>query len=113
MTHCMKLQAEPFAMIKSGRKTYELRLHDEKRRAIVVGDEILFSHAKTGETIHCIVTSLRQFSTFAALYAALPLCACGYTEETVKSASPEDMARYYKKEDEMRYGVLAIEIRRS
>ena len=113
MTRCMKLQAAPFAMIKSGRKTYELRLYDEKRRAIAIGDEIVFSHAVTGEKVRCTVISLRRFPSFSALYASLPLLACGYTEETVGSASPEDMAQYYKKEDELRYGVLAIEMRLS
>lgn len=111
MTHCMKLQAEPFAMIKSGRKTFELRLYDEKRRAIAVGDEILFMHVQTGEEMRCAVTSLQRFPSFAALYATLPLLSCGYTEETVEQASPEDMARYYPREEEARYGALAIGIK--
>lgn len=111
MTHCMKLQPEPFLMIKSGRKTIELRLFDEKRRAIAIGDEILFSRADTGDRLRCLVVALYPFPSFAALYAALPLLACGYTEETVKRASPEDMVRYYSREDEARCGVLGIGIK--
>ena len=112
MTHLMKLQPGPFAMIKSGQKTIELRLYDEKRQRIAIGDEIIFSHNDTGETLRCEVTALHTFASFAALYAALPLLACGYTENTVKEASPEDMARYYSREDEARYGVLGIGIKR-
>ena len=42
MKHVMKLHSTPFEMIQSGRKTIELRLHDEKRRLISIGDEIKF-----------------------------------------------------------------------
>ncbi|MBQ1852397.1 MAG: ASCH domain-containing protein, partial [Lachnospiraceae bacterium] len=38
----MQLQPEPFDLIKSGAKTIELRLYDEKRRKIRIGDEIVF-----------------------------------------------------------------------
>ena len=111
MIHHMNLQPEPFSMIKSGQKTIELRLFDEKRRAVRIGDTILFSHRDTKETLCCEVTALFPFPSFSALYAALPLLACGYTEETVKNASPEDMAQYYSREEEGRYGVLGIGIK--
>ena len=42
MKHTMKLNDAPYDMIKSGQKTVELRLYDEKRRMISVGDEIEF-----------------------------------------------------------------------
>ena len=42
MIHNMKLQPEPLEMIKSGQKTYELRLWDAKRQKISVGDTIEF-----------------------------------------------------------------------
>ena len=111
MTHCMKLQAEPFSMIKSGQKTIELRLFDEKRRRIALGDRIVFSHIDTGEALCCEVTGLHWFPSFSALYDNLPLLACGYTEATVKDASPKDMERYYSREEEARCGVLGIGIR--
>jgi len=41
--HYMKLQPKPFAKIKEGTKTLELRLNDEKRQSITVGDTIIFS----------------------------------------------------------------------
>ena len=39
----MKLNKEPFEKIKSGEKTIELRLYDEKRRKIKAGDTICFN----------------------------------------------------------------------
>ena len=38
--HEMRLHNEPFVLIKDGTKTIELRLNDEKRRQIKVGDYI-------------------------------------------------------------------------
>lgn len=42
-THSLRLQEKYFNFIKSGTKRIELRFFDEKRRAIQVGDEIVFS----------------------------------------------------------------------
>ena len=45
MRYQMKLRSQPFEMIRSGKKTFELRLYDEKRQQIKVDDEIEFSCA--------------------------------------------------------------------
>jgi ASC-1-like (ASCH) protein len=39
--HKMKLTTEPFDKIKSGSKIIEVRLFDEKRKDINLGDEIV------------------------------------------------------------------------
>ena len=54
MTYEMNLNRQPFDMIKSGRKTIELRLNDEKRKNIVAGDKIKFT-SPCGDTMLCIV----------------------------------------------------------
>ena len=41
MVYEMKLNSKPFGMIRSGRKTVELRLFDEKRRKLNPGDHII------------------------------------------------------------------------
>ena len=109
-THEMKLREAPFYMIASGKKTVELRLYDEKRRTVSVGDRITFTLADKEERVTCTVTALHCFPSFAELYAHLPLLSCGYTEETVSDASPEDMRKYYSAEEESAYGVIGIEI---
>ncbi|MBQ7850678.1 MAG: GNAT family N-acetyltransferase [Clostridia bacterium] len=110
--HEMSLRPKPFEAIASGRKTYELRLHDGKRRAIRVGDEILFTCTADGRTVLTRVAGLHPFSDFASLYASLPLLQCGYTPENVGRADPKDMEAYYPPEKQVQYGVLAIEISR-
>lgn len=38
MNHSMKLNPAPYAAIKTGKKNIELRLNDEKRQQVKVGD---------------------------------------------------------------------------
>lgn len=106
----MKLNPTPFEMIKSGEKTIELRLFDEKRRALSVGDEIIFTSNATGETLAKKVVALHKFASFEELYDALPLLKCGYTQADVGTAAPEDMESYYSKEEQAKYGVVGIEL---
>ena len=113
MTHRMKLQDKPFRAISEGRKDIELRLYDEKRRAIRIGDRIEFRHAGDPERGLLVrVTALHPFPSFAALYASLPLDRCGYAPEEIPSARPEDMEAYYPSGEQEKYGVLGIEFRR-
>ena len=109
-THTMKLHAAPFEKIKSGEKTIELRLFDEKRQKIQVGDFIVFTNTTTGEKLQAKVEQLHRFDSFEELYKALPLLQCGYTAEDVATAHPDDMHAYYSAEEQQKYGVVGIEI---
>ena len=106
----MKLHPAPFEMIKCGKKTIELRLYDEKRRKINVGDKIVFTNTESGEKLTVEVVKLHTFESFEELYSALPLLKCGYTEADVGEAHFSDMEEYYSAEEQKRYGVLGIEI---
>lgn len=111
MKHTMKLHDAPYDMIKSGRKTIELRLYDEKRRMISVGDEIEFLNSKNPDmALHCRVLNIHKFPSFGDLYKELPLLKCGYTEEDIATASPSDMDLYYSSDKQEKYGVIGIEI---
>ena len=106
----MKLNPAPFEMIKSGQKTIELRLFDEKRQIINVGDEIIFTNTVTGEKLNTVVVKLHRFDTFDELYQSLPLLQCGYTRDNIDKATPTDMEQYYSVEEQKKYGVLGIEL---
>ena len=111
MKHIMKLQASPFGMIKSGKKTIELRLNDEKRQKLKIGDEIEFICTDDADkTLDVCVTNIYHFDDFAQLYKSLPLLKCGYTEDDVCFANPDDMNVYYPPDKQMKYGVIGIEI---
>ena len=112
MTHYMNLKPQPFTMIAEGRKTIELRLLDEKRKKIAVGDTLVFTNTDTGEQLRCMVRKLHCFADFAALYAALPLEQCGYLPEELAAAQPEDMDLYYPPEKQAQFGVVGIAVER-
>ena len=111
MTHYMNLNPSPFSKIASGSKTIELRLLDEKRQMISIGDTLVFTNTEDAvTTITCEVIRLHVFSDFEELYKSLPLDKCGYASDEISSASPSDMELYYSKEKQRCYGVVGIEI---
>ena len=108
MTHYMKLKRVPFDKIKNGTKTVEMRLYDEKRQLLEVGDIIEFSCVDNDEKLVCKVISLNKFNSFEELYATVPLERCGYSADEILTASANDMLEYYSLEKQRQYGVLAI-----
>ena len=89
----------------------ELRLNDEKRKQISVGDTIKFINTEdSNDTLRVKVVDLFLFSSFAELYDNLPLLNCGYNEDNINTASPDDMEMYYSREKQNKYGVVGIEI---
>lgn len=105
----MKLNAGPFAMIKSGQKWVEMRLYDEKRRKIKVDDEIVFTHTDTAEALLCKVKGLCVCADFNELYRHYPSTALGYFVD--EKADPQDMLAYYAQEKIDVYGVVGIEVK--
>ena len=108
MIHEMRLHNEPFELIKSGSKTIELRLYDEKRQQIQVGDEIAFTNRINEEKLLTKVIALHIYSSFADLYHDYDKVSLGYSKD--EDANPEDMEKYYSKEEQKKYGVVGIEI---
>ena len=107
----MNLNERPFSMIEKGLKTVELRLLDEKRKLISVGDTLIFTKANDEKaTITCVVKKLHIFESFEELYRTLPLDKCGYLPEELDKAAAADMEIYYPVEKQRRYGVIGIEI---
>jgi conserved hypothetical protein len=109
--HVMNLTPAPMQEIRTGNKTIELRLNDEKRKQISVGDTIKFINTEdSNDTLRVKVVDLFLLSSFAELYDNLPLLNCGYNEDNINTASPEDMEMYYSREKQNKYGVVGIEI---
>lgn len=109
MTHFMKLKNEPFMSIKNGLKTIEMRLFDEKRKQIKVGDTIEFTNIVSLEKLKVKVIALHKFKNFEELYSHFNKTQLGYKE--TENANPNDMNQYYTNDDIHKYGVLGIEIK--
>lgn len=104
----MKLQSAPFEKIASGKKKVEMRLFDEKRKKLNIGDRIIFTEQGFEQNeIRVKITNLNKFSSFDELYNFYKdKTLLGY--EDGQTAKPEDMGKYYTKQ-EQKDGVLAIE----
>lgn len=109
MTHNMKLNEGPFDAIKSGTKTIEMRLYDEKRRKVHVGDIIEFENRTSFEKIKAEVLALHIYPSFEDLYNKFDKVRLGYKEHEI--ALYTDMEQYYLKTDIEKYGVVGIEIK--
>ena len=109
MTYYMKLKSQPFNMIKNKTKTIELRLFDEKRSLLQIGDKIIFSC--NDEHLSTEVLALYRFDDFGELYKSLDLLKCGYSPNELATASADDMNIYYPPEKQQKYGVVGIEIK--
>lgn len=109
MEHFMKLQSQPFENIANQTKTIEMRLFDEKRKILKVGDKIIFSKYDNSECkISTRILGLHLFENFKELYENFDKVKLGYAKNEV--ANFQDMEKYYSKEEQKNYGVIAIEI---
>lgn len=104
----MRLHKEPFELIKNGSKTIELRLYDEKRQMINLGDTITFENRSDGDKIQVKVIALYKYPSFEELYKHFDKVSIGYKED--EEADPKDMELYYSSEDQSKYGVVGIEM---
>lgn len=110
MKHEMKLNANAFELIRKGEKTIEVRLYDDKRRQIKLGDEIEFSELPRMENkLSTKVTALLIYKDFKSLYSDFPGKDFGGDGWTV-DALVENIHEYYSKGEESEFGVLGIKL---
>lgn len=108
MLHQMTLYNGPFEAIQSGHKTIEMRLYDEKRKKLQIGDEIVFTNLDTKETLRVRVKGIYVYKNFKELYTHFSPLLLGYKKN--EKATYEDMYFYYSKENIDKNGVCGIEI---
>ncbi len=107
MLHYMKLRTKPFEQIQSGEKQYEIRLNDEKRQKLQVGDEIEFSKLpELEEKLIVRIATLEKYESFEDAFEALKYHYPNWMPQEWVDA----MREYYTLEEEEKYGVLAIKI---
>ena len=108
--HFCHLNLRPFNLIKNGTKTIEMRLYDEKRKQFKVGDYLIFDNkSNPNETITTQIIALHVFKNFDELYKNFNKTKLGYLEN--EDAKPEDMEEFYSKDEQLKFGVVGIEIK--
>ena len=110
MNHTMGLYDDPFEKIIARTKLIEIRLWDDKRRRLKVGDTITFtklSNPSKQATVRVIAMDL--FPTFRELYETLPPQILGANGESVDYLV-QSTYDTYTPEQEKEFGAVAIHI---
>lgn len=106
----MHLQLEHYKKIALGSKRFELRLLDEKRKELKVGDIIQFyNNRENPDLIDTKITALHKYSSFSELCDNIDYKLCGFeTREELL----ETTHKLYPIKKQIELGVLGIEIER-
>ncbi|MEG2956466.1 MAG: ASCH domain-containing protein [Clostridia bacterium] len=110
MTHDMKLQAKYFDYILHGTKRVELRLNDEKRKLIKVGDVLKFSKLPAlTESFEAKVIGLLNYSSFTELFKDFDISILADSSMT-KDELLNVLEEFYTPEKQLEFGVLGIRL---
>lgn len=111
MIHEMKLNEKPFNNIAKGLKKIELRLFDEKRSKINLNDYIVFKNiADSTQTLKVKVVGLLRYNTFEDLFKDVDYNICGPANSLSEKLT--NIHKIYSEEEEKKYGILAIHIKK-
>lgn len=106
--HHMNVKTKYYRLLKSGKKTIELRLFDEKRQKIKQGDVICFSDsACPTDTFQAKVVQLHRAAGFKELCRNIKPCQAGFDTEKELLCVLEE---FYTPAAQQQFGVLGIEI---
>lgn len=107
----MKLYEKHFNNIKNKTKKIEVRLFDEKRRKLKVGDIISFVKLPgPDEKISVKVKGLSIFGSFHSLYSTFDAELFAHPKDITVEGQIERKRVIYSEEDEKRHGVLGIHL---
>ena len=110
MIHEMKLQPEYFNFILNGTKRIEIRLNDEKRQNIKLGDKIKFlKEPDLNESFEAQVIGLLRYNSFEEMFKDYDISILSDKSMT-KEELISVLEQFYTKKKQEKYGVLGIRI---
>ena len=105
----MSLQPKYFDFIKDGTKRIELRLFDEKRQQIGLGDIIEFSKSEN-EKFKAEVIGLLRYNSFNDLFEDFDISILADKSMT-KQELLDVLSEFYTPEKQAEFGVLGIRLK--
>lgn len=110
MEHILKLQPKYFDFINNGTKRIELRLYDEKRQKINIGDIIIFQKEPELEiTLKVKVIGLLRYDSFEDLFKDFDIKIIADNSMTKKELLAV-LEEFYTPEKQKEFGVIGIRI---
>lgn len=110
MEHKIKLQPQYYNYILYGTKRIEIRLYDEKRQQIKIGDTIIFlKEPDLNESFKAKVTGLLRYNSFKDMFKDFDTSILSDKSMTKKDLI-NVLEQFYTKEKQKQYGVLGIRI---
>ena len=110
MEHELKLQPRYYEYILNGSKDIEIRLYDEKRQKINLGDIIIFKkEPELNESFKVKVVGLLRYENFDSLFNDFTIDRLA-DRSMKKLELLEELEKFYTKEKQKEYGVLGIRI---
>lgn len=103
----MNLIQKPFEQIKEGSKLIEVRINDEKRQTVQVGDTIRFNNLRTFETLDKKVVDLKYYKNFEEAFDNYDSGLLGVRNYS-KKQFVELMLHFCTKEEVKQYGVVCM-----
>lgn len=112
MKHTLKLKPKYFEFINNGTKRIELRLYDEKRQKINIGDTIIFQkEPDLNTTMKVEVIGLLRYNTFEDLLEDFDIEIIADKSMT-KQELLDVLEEFYTPEKQKQYGILGIRIKK-
>ena len=105
----MNLQPKYYDFIKDGTERIELRLYDEKRQSIQIGDIIEFAKSDD-EKFKTEVVGLLRYKSFADLFEDFDISILADISMT-KQELLEVLGKFYSEEKQAEFGVIGIRIK--
>jgi len=103
-----RLDSDIFEIIKNGTKDVEIRLNDEKRQRLHIGDKLIFlKRPELKEKIEAYVVGLDYYKDFNEVVDSYSMDRI-FKEGTSKEELLELFKRFYSDEEIKKYGVVAI-----
>lgn len=112
MNHEMKVDPDPFNRIKMGTKVIEVRLFDDKRKKINIGDTITFFRLPDlDRSIKTKVIGLSRFDDFETLFSVFGPKYFNHNKDLSIKEQVLGMRGAYSEEKEKQFKVLGIHIK--
>lgn len=108
MKHIMHLDSKYFYLILNNKKNIEIRLYDNKRKNLNIGDTIMFiNNENKKEKIYVKINNIKYYRSFKELFLNSTSTELKWLDSSIDSMIKE-MNNIYPKELEKKFGVIKI-----